>query len=313
MRLKSLTSIAALLVFAQLVSAADRIERLQWPVGDAPIVKLESFKGLIRVEPAQSGVVELELTARASGNDAQRWLDKLTVKGSAFGAGLVISVKQAGWGVEFGTGPMPDRTLDLVLRVPQRCTLDLKSDSGRIEVASDIFGSMRARLASGDIYFGRVIGSVNAETTVGSVVISHATGDVTARSHRGDLQVGTVMGKAQLRADHGNIEVVNSFGGLTAEAVKGNVKAGMSRRVSADTRLQAKAGDVIVDVDPDTALVVQAQASWGRVNSALELDVTNGQSSKSRLQGALNGGGALLALRASGGNVHIKSVPTYGM
>ena len=37
------------------------------------------------------------------------------------------------------------------------------------------------------------------------------------------------------------------------------------------------------------------------------------KSGDSQLRGLLNGGGALMALLAKGGDVHIKSVPTYGM
>ena len=304
--------LSALCLLAGGVSAAERHETYEWLVGDSPIIKVDTFKGSIRVETAQSGRVELELAATAMDENASRWLDKILVKANPFGAGVVLTVKQDGWGVEFGAGTAPQRRIDLVLRVPKQCTLDLKSEAGNIEVADDIQGNLRARVSTGDIYFGRVSGSVTALTRMGNLIVSHATGDLTARSYHGDLHVGTVMGWADLRADHGNIQVTNSYGGLSAHAIKGDIKAGMSRKISADASLKVSAGDIFVDVDPESAFVIDARSSWGKVDSALDFASSESKASPTRLNGARNGGGALLALKASGGDVHIKSVPTYG-
>lgn len=313
MSAKLLPILAASILSIVSVSAAERVETHSWLVGDAPIIKVETFKGTIRVEPAASGKVELALEAQASGRNAEQWLERLSVKASPFGAGLVVAVKHASWGVDFSTDHHPTRDITLVLRVPQPCTLDLKSEFGHIEVADEFRGNTRARVSTGDIFIGRVNGSVNAVTQSGNVIISRASGDVTARSHFGDLHVGNVLGQANLRADHGNIDVVNSVGDLKAEAVKGNITAGMSLQITGDTHLEAAAGDVIVDIDPESSLDVQARTSWGKVNSAIEFEDTDVNLRDSRLSGSLNGGGVLLALRAKGGNVRINSVPTFGM
>lgn len=303
----------AALVLAGVSHAAERSETHEWLVGDAPIIKVEAFKGTIKVERSESGRVQMDLIARASGEKAEAWVDRINVKANPFGAGLVVSVKPKGWGVEFGSGVSPLRDVEMVLRVPARCNLDLKSEVGSIEVADDIQGNMRARVATGDIYFGRVNGSVTAVTQSGDLVISRASGDLEARSYYGNLRVGTVLGWADLKADHGNIEVVNSFGGLTAEALRGDIKAGMGRKVVADTMLKAGVGDVEVDIDPDSPLTIDAGSSWGRISSAVEWEVSSGKSSKTRLVGDRNGGGPVLALKADGGDVRINDVPTYGM
>ena len=251
------------------------------------------------------------MEAQATGKNAAQRLDRLTVKASPFGEGIVVAVKQTGLGIGLTSDRLPQRHVNLVLRVPQPCVLDLKSELGNIEVTNDFQGQTRVRVHTGDIFVGRIDGSVNAVTQSGNVVVSRATGDVTARSYFSDVHVGSVSGLAVLRADHGNIDVVNSSGSLKAEGVMGDVTAGMSRQIFGDAHLEASAGDVFVDIDPDSALEVQARTSWGKVASGVEFEVT-AKSSKSRLNGVLNGGGALLALRAKGGNVHIKSVPTYG-
>ena len=84
---KFLSFLAASFALTGAVSAAERVESHEWLVGDAPIIKVEAFKGTIRVEPAESGKVELSLEAQASGRNAERWLERLTVKASPFGGG----------------------------------------------------------------------------------------------------------------------------------------------------------------------------------------------------------------------------------
>lgn len=308
---KLLPILSVSLVFVGVAHGVERTETHSWWVGDAPIVKIETFKGSIRVEPAKSGQLELTLEAQARGRNASLWLDRINVKATPFGAGIVVTADQTGLGVDFTIDRLPLRRVNLVLRVPQSCILDLKSEFGNIEVADNFRGKTRARVHTGDIFVGRIEGSVNAVTQSGNVIISRTTGDVTARSYFGDLHVGSILGQAILRADHGNIDVVHSTGSLKAEAVMGDITAGMSREILGDAHLEASVGDVFVDIDPDSALEVQARSSWGKVASGVEFEV-KGKSSKSRLNGVLNGGGALLALRAKVGNVHIKSVPTYG-
>ncbi len=305
--------LAALLVSTGVSAAVERIEAHAWLVGDAPIIKVETFHGSIRVEKSASGRVELDLRAHASGDRAEKWLNKIAVQASPFGAGLAVRVKQEGWSVEFGSGALPLRNLDLVLRVPARCNLDLKSDTGNIEVADDLEGNMRARVSTGNIYFGRVVGSVTAVTRSGDLIIAGTSGDLTARSYLGDLHVGTVMGWADLRADHGNIDVVNSYGGMSVESVRGDIKAGMSRQIAADSWLKAAVGDIVVDVDPESSVQIAANSSWGKVHSALDFQGMEANAKASRLQGERNGGGPLLSLKADGGDIKIKSVSTYGM
>lgn len=313
MQAKVPSILAVILVTTGVSAAVERIESHEWLVRDAPIVKVETFHGSIRVERSEAGRVELDLRAQATGERAEKWLNRIAVKADPFGAGLVVRVKQEGWSVEFGHGAMPMRDLDLVLKVPARCNLDLKSDQGSIEVADDIEGNMRARVSTGDIYFGRVLSSVTAVTRSGDLVIARTTGDLSARSYFGDVRVGTVMGQADLRADHGNIDVMHSFGGISAESVKGDITAGMSRRVSADARLKASAGNVIVDLDPESAVQIAAASNWGKVRSAQNFEPVDADNTASKLRGSLNGGGPLLTLKANGGDVLIKSVPTYGM
>lgn len=302
--------VLAVLLLPSLGLAAERVERFSWAVGDHPIVKLEAFKGSIRVEPARHGQVELELRAKSNGERAEQWLQRLQVNAEPFGAGVSLAVRQEGLGIELGVGALPSRTVDMVLRVPRMCDLDLLSRDGVIEVANDFVGNVRVRIDQGEILVGRITGSVAAEAITGDIMVARTTGDLKARSRSGNLRVGTVMGWADLRADSGSIDIMQSHGGLDATSVSGDIVAGLAREMTHEVRLTASSGNVKVELDPEAALQVQARASFGSVRSSLPEGALQGRTSRGKVDGLLNGGGPLLALRASGGNVQINTVPS---
>lgn len=296
-------------LLCSIVHAAERNESFAWVVGDSPIVKLEAFRGKIVVERAEEGKVSLVLSARSEGDRAREWLEQIAVEGHTFGAGVVLAVKHDSLGVELGSGAAPAREVTLTLRIPAACSLDLSTSLGSIEVANDLKGRMRARTKDGDVFFGRIDGSINIEAVRGNITVARATGDLKARSGTGDLVIGTILGRAELRASNGSIEVMSAEGALEAESVRGDVAASLGRNLGENVSLKASAGNVFVAVDPSSALRVEAKASWGKVDSALALDsTTRGGNGKNRLEGVVNGGGPLVALNASGGNVKIQAV-----
>lgn len=303
-------SLLSSLVLVSLAQAAERVESYVWPVGESPILKLEIPRGAITVErTTQSNEVTLLMNARS--DDADAWLEGLEVKSRAFGAGLVIQVN-ASTGVEFSVGDAPQRDLQLVLRVPAQCNLDLSTKLGSVEVANDLKGSMRVRTQDGNVFVGRIDGSVSVEAVRGNITVARATGDLKARTGVGDVNVGTILGRADLQAKNGSIAVMSAQGDLDAEAVRGDVAANFGRQLPNKVSLKASAGNVNVAVDPEAALRVDAKANWGKVQSKIAFQPT-GKNGKRQLEGMVNGGGPLLALRADGGDITINAVPTYGL
>ena len=308
--LRSLAAASALL--CAIAQAAERSESYSWPVGDSPMVKLEAFRGQILVERAEEGQISLVLSARSEGDKAQAWVNQVDVTSRSFGAGLVLAVKHNSLGLEFGSGAAPEREITLTLKVPATCSLDLSTSLGSIEVANDLKGRMRARTQEGDVFFGRVDGSVNVEAVRGNITVARATGDLKARSGTGDLVIGTILGRAELRANNGSIEVMSAQGALEAESVRGDVAASLGAKLGENVSLKASAGNVKVTVDPAASLRFEAKAAWGKVTSKLALDsTTRGGNGKNRLEGVVNGGGSLVALNADGGNVSIEALSDF--
>jgi DUF4097 and DUF4098 domain-containing protein YvlB len=307
--MKSLHALAVVAVFNPcLVSmAAERLESFSWVVGAIPIVKLNTCRGEIRVEPSDSGRVELLMNATTKGSESSSWLKNIQIKVTPIGAGLVISVINTSAGVEFGLGEIPELSLQLTLRAPQVSSLDIQAHQGSIEVGNDFEGRMRVRLDGGNVFIGRTKGSVLAYTGSGTISVARTTGNLTATTRKGNIFVGTVFGWAELRADSGDIEISNTLGGIDAVAQAGSVKVGVESSLERDSRVEANAGNIELSLNPASGMELQAQARRGRVHSEIPFELSEKRVEGGRIHGRLNGGGVLLALSTRGGNVKIKS------
>jgi hypothetical protein len=70
--------------------------------------------------------------------------------------------------------------------------------------------------------------------------------------------------------------------------------------------LSTSGGGVRTELDPSVALTIDASSSGGDVDSDLPVTV-QGRVASTSLRGNLNGGGAVLRLRSSGGGVRISA------
>ena len=124
---------------------------------------------------------------------------------------------------------------------------------------------------------------------VGSITIDRSGGSVVAKTSGGSVTVNEVLGS------------------IEASSSGGSVKARISSQPLADCRLTTSGGRVEVSLAGPIAVDLDAKTSGGRVH--LEMPVTiQGDVSKTRVRGSINGGGPQLYLRTSGGSIYVKEL-----
>jgi Toastrack DUF4097 len=161
----------------------------------------------------------------------------------------------------------------------------LSSSGGGVE-ARGVRGALRLNSSGGGVRGESIDGAVQADTSGGSVTLAAVTGDVTATSSGGGVHIGGAGGRVKAGSSGGPVEV-----GFAA----GNAKGG---------DIDSSGGGVSVTVDPAASLDVDASSSGGPVRCDLPVTI-QGAVSRDSLHGKLNGGGALLRLRSSGGGISI--------
>ncbi len=131
-------------------------------------------------------------------------------------------------------------------------------------------------------------------------------GDAGERGLRsGNITIESIVGYARIRSGAGNIEIDEVEGEIYAKTGAGNIIATLTRQPLRASELTSGAGNVIVYMDDDIAVDVDAHARVGSARCDFGLKVTGKWMSKS-FAGRINGGGPELSLRSGVGNVSLR-------
>lgn len=263
--------------------------------------------GNVSVEPGAGTMVKVVAKERIrADSDAQadellKNLD-LTIEqqGNDVTATAKYERKLANW-----FGSWPPVQVDFIVTVPSRYNTDLKTSGGNVTVG-DLAGQTEARTSGGNVKLGNIDGTVDAGTSGGNVSLGSCTGDTKLRTSGGNVRAEKIVGKADLGTSGGDIIVKLVENVLSAHTSGGNVEAGIGGALKGDCSLGTSGGEVRVKVDKAAAFQLDAATSGGSVRAdGLTITLDGGGMGKSHLSGKVNGGGPVLKLRTSGGNIRV--------
>jgi DUF4097 and DUF4098 domain-containing protein YvlB len=173
----------------------------------------------------------------------------------------------------------------------------ITSGGGGIEVRK-CEGDLRATTEGGNLYFGDVSGSVRADTGGGSVRLASANGRVQVSTGGGSVELYNLGQGAQVETGAGPITVAfaSNHGAFT------------------DSSLHTAAGDVSVCLPGSMPVTVHAVSDMtsgkGIISefTGLKITTTGGDYGPKAMsaEGALNGGGHILKIRTTMGQINVK-------
>ncbi|MEA2922874.1 MAG: hypothetical protein QOF07_2846 [Bradyrhizobium sp.] len=193
--------------------------------------------------------------------------------------------------------------LDFRITMPRKFNLDLRT-CGRASVG-DLDGSVKAAIKGESLTLKNVNGPVTVRTDGGNLTVGDIGGDLDAHSNGGFIAAGRVNGRVIARAEGGNISIAEATDSIEARAAGGSVQAYISKQPRAETKITAEAGNIELRLPASVAVTVDAACTAGRLSSDFSL---NGHQvdDPGRLKGVINGGGPVLMLRASAGNINLR-------
>ena len=187
------------------------------------------------------------------------------------------------------------------IAMPRKFNLDLRTiGSARV---GDLDGTVKAVMKGGSIQFRNVTGPVTARTDGGSISLRDVGGDLDVTSNGGSVAAGRVNGKVVARANGGSVVIDEATDAIDAKAAGGSVAVYISKQPRSDSKLIAEAGNVELRLPESIAVNMDASCSAGRLSSDFSF---NGHQDENRLKGTINGGGPLVMVRASAGNIYIR-------
>ncbi len=181
--------------------------------------------------------------------------------------------------------------------------VSVKSSGGGVRLA-DIGGAAVLSSSGGSVVAERIGGALSAQSSGGGVEVRQIASTVRLASSGGSVEAEEIAGDLDASSSGGGVRIREAHGAVVAESSGGPVKVGFAAGNARGGRLESSGGGLTVTVDPSVGLEIDAVSSGGSVECDLPVTV-RGKIRRDSLQGGLNGGGALLKLRTSGGGITI--------
>jgi DUF4097 and DUF4098 domain-containing protein YvlB len=301
---------ACALLGAFTAAASAKIERTvekSFQVQPGVHLTVSTYGGEIRVDPSSDSVVKVvakEHFHAGSEAEADEIMQKVDLTIEQRGNEVVATaVSRNTAGFHFGWSH--DVHIDFIVTVPASASVNLKTSGGDIEVG-DLGGSVRAHTSGGEIKLGKIVGDIDASSSGGDVELDEGHGAVKLSTSGGNVTAGRLGGPSSLRTSGGDIKVDSVENTLDADTSGGNVRAGFEGALKGDCSLATSGGEVKATVGPSVGFHLDAKTSGGDVNAAgVTITIDRGGMGKSTLSGDVNGGGPLLRLRTSGGDIDV--------
>lgn len=172
-------------------------------------------------------------------------------------------------------------------------------------------GKVIANSGGGNLWVGdaRVM---SLQTAGGWIQVSKCQGQVKAETGGGSIELRDIFGEAQVESGGGGIKIGPIRGGLRAETGSGPIVATLAGGKNfTDSRLETTVGDITVYVPDGLGVTVRANVDAARgmgIRSDFPLTISGSSNVGPReayAEGSINGGGPVLHLHTSTGNIAI--------
>lgn len=308
MRLTPFFFAAGLLAILPLSTHAKivRVIEKSFAVQPGGLLTVETQGGNIQVEAWDQPTVKVTATQTLktdSESEADELLKKLALTIEQEGSGITAKARYEKRATGFMWGSWPPVQVSFVVSVPSRYHATLKTSGGNVRVGN-LGGNLDARTSGGNIELGKITGDVEAHTSGGDVRLAEGSGTVKLATSGGNISVERAKGPTELKTSGGDIRITSVENILLASTSGGNVTAGLAGALKGDCVLETSGGNVRAHVSPAAAFRLEATTSGGNAKAeGLSFVAEESRPHRSRLTGNVNGGGPLLKLRSSGGDV----------
>ena len=287
-----------------------------WIVGEWQVGRSHKFSGDVRVDvPREMDLVKIETSG---GNVATSGIAG-RVETSSGGGSIRIDDIGGTVNAETGGGSIEAGNLG--------SDVTLHTGGGSIKITS-AKGKINAESGGGSVAVISAMQDAVVETGGGNIQVERCTGRVKASTGGGSIDLGEIGGPAEIETGGGSIRLTSAKGPVHAETGGGSIELNGVPSARAETGaggivakflssggertdsvLETSAGDIVVYLTPSLNITIRASidmASGHSIRSDFsEIRVANegGEWGSKTAEGSLNGGGPVLKVRTSVGNI----------
>lgn len=183
-----------------------------------------------------------------------------------------------------------------------RGAVSVRTSGGDLELTG-LHGATDARTSGGDVAVTRHRGALEVRTSGGDVEIIDAYGPVVASTSGGDVSVRDARGIVEAQTSGGDIVLEGAIAGGSARTSGGGIRVDLDRSPTQPLAMTTSGSDAVLRVKSDVAFDLDARARKVKVDVPL---AGKASTNARRVSGSVNGGGALVTVRSSGGSVSVQ-------
>lgn len=278
--------------------SSQEVRKIELPLNfsSAKTLRIENPCGDVQVV---GGFEEGHVQAKASvrGNSVEDAREKAD--------GYTVIIEESEHLVLIKQPDMSGLSVDLVIQIPEKRFVEVKADSGDIEIF-DTKGGTRVVSRSGDIHMRQLDGPVEVSAYSGDITIEDVvTPSLTIETKSGDLELRRIEGNINARSASGDVRITQSQGKTIAiEAVSGDVQLDLESAVTGSLNVRTVSGDSLVSVVDGCDCRVSLSTLSGDVRCGIPLE--DEAKTSQRVTGRLGDGKGTLDISAVTGNVTLE-------
>ncbi len=276
---------------------ADRRFEKKFSVSPGGTFRLNTDVGTVTVTGGSNNEVSVLAELRGSERD----VNDFEITADQTGSGVDVKGRNKHGHGFFGFGGS-NVDVHFTISVPHEYNLEMNTSGGNISITT-VKGSLRGGTSGGNIEIAKVEGSVSLHTSGGNLRAEAITGKLDMETSGGEVEVLTVTGDVDVSTSGGNIKLSDVDGRVRAETSGGDIRVRL-KNANKGIYVETSGGDIELAMARNSNANVDASTSGGDVTCDLPITMS-GKISESRIKGAINGGGATLHARTSGGDIRI--------
>ena len=289
---------SSLASFASVIGTFDRSFQVNGPVD----LEVLTRSGDITVRNGAAGTVSIHAKIHSSnswlGGDHKAEVQELQNN---------PPIRQNGNSIRIDYVHLNNISVDYEITVPENTAIRTHTGSGD-QTVEGLKGNIDLESGSGDLKLARLAGEMRFQTGSGNVRGHELSGPAKVKAGSGDIEIEEMgAGDVDVRTGSGNITVNGINGGFRAEAGSGNIHGkGLPKNMWS---VRAGSGNVTLYVPSDAAFDVDISSNSGNVTLGHPVSTTiqgRVQESRKSVVGKVRGGGPMVSVHTSSGNVQVE-------
>jgi Toastrack DUF4097 len=253
----------------------------RYPLKGGADLHVKTDDGSVRIETSDSP----EVAARVTTEGWRIAPDEVTITESQSGDRVDIEVRLP---KRYGFTGIGHRSVKVVLQVPKRADLDVRTGDGSVEVQPV---SGRLSISTGD-------GSITVDGLQGEIQLHTGDGSIRATGLGGQLKADTGDGQMNVRGRFDQLDLSTGDGGIEAVVEPGS-------KVEKAWSLKSGDGGITLRVPEDLGAEIDAHTGDGQIVLDKPISVT-GSIGRSSVKGTLGAGGQPLRIHTGDGSIRLQ-------